>query len=613
MSRLAPPPAWSTPREADLFLLGLRWVVIFAGGALFFVHMGDAMRLPFPLCVGLLVAVNLPLSVYCLRRRVFARRIPFPVLIIDAIQAVTVTPVTGGPSSVFSGLFFLLVVELAIALPFRAASICILGAGFLQAVTGAISLPGRWSTIAFYMTFAKLFVLLTIGTLALVFTEQYRRLEKSRSASEEYAQSLTTLNDLFFRMEKPMADVGAILATLVESARRLLKAENGLLLIGEPGNECWTWSEGGVAAPHDALQFSDWGWQIDMKETYIAGPAYRLPVPSLWSAEDIQCVGGVRLGTSAGTRSGALVVARRCGALEDEEWLLLRALSQETEMAFRNARLYAAEHAQVTQLRQFEHARESFFSSIAHELRTPLTVLKTLMPALAGDEGLLPELRGEIRDMVDQNIGRLESLTSDFLESLRLEAGMLTLHRQPLDVAGCVRRTVRALRPLFDARRQCVELEEPDGPLVVNADRRRLDQILSSLLHNACKFTPPGGGIRVTVAAREEGEVRVCVEDDGPGVQAELRERIFDKFSSASTETSAAGLGLGLYICRELVTLHGGRLWYEERAAHSAAAAASPPSTRHGQQAARGGRFCFTLPCAVEGKDGRNDTEDTRH
>lgn len=334
-----------------------------------------------------------------------------------------------------------------------------------------------------------------------------------------------------------------------------------------------------MPTPPSETQLADWGWQVERQEVYMAGSAYHQPLPGVWANQDLQVVAGIRLNALAGNAPGALIIGRRGVALNDTEWLLLRALGREAELAARNV--------------QFQQARQSFLSAIAHELHTPLTVLKTLLPALNGWDQVSAAHRREILTMVEQNLSRLESLTGDFLESTRLEVGAVRLSRQPLDLARRVQRALDTLQPLFLSKQQQITVDAPSPLRRVNADRRRVDQILSSLLHNAYKFTPAGGMIRVVV--RVDGQaVQMCIEDNGPGVPVAARDHIFDKFYSASAESALAGAGLGLFICRELVALHGGRLWYEER----------PEG---------GSRFCFTLPAAEEENDGESDEEDSGH
>ncbi len=337
----------------------------------------------------------------------------------------------------------------------------------------------------------------------------------------------------------------------------------------------------------------EWGWEIGSRETFTAGPAYGLPLPPGWPEAGSQAVVGIRLTTPGGDEPGALVVGRTGGVLADTEWLTLRALAREAELSLRNAQLHAQEHAQVAQLRRFEEARRSFFSAVAHELRTPLTVLKTLAPSLEDWARLSGGQQAEVRDMVEQNLQRLEAMITEILESSQVEAGAVTLNREPVDLAIRAERVVESMHPLFESRQQQVKLEAaPDLPRA-DGDRRRLDQILSSLVHNAYKFSPVGGTIRVVLASEGE-QVKTCVEDQGPGVPPEAQNRIFDKFYSLPAQSTLAGVGLGLYICRELVALHGGRLWYEAR----------PEG---------GSRFCFTVPASPGRPDGEGNDQDPGH
>jgi len=210
------------------------------------------------------------------------------------------------------------------------------------------------------------------------------------------------------------------------------------------------------------------------------------------------------------------------------------------------------------------------------------------MPSIADWARLPVGEQARATEMVEANLGRLESLISDLLDGARVEAGAVVLHREPTDAEDRVRRMAQSLQPLFENRHQEIAIAAEAGLPPVDADRRRLDQILSSLLHNAFKFGRQGGRLSVVVT-RDGDRVRICVEDDGPGVPAGDRDRVFDKFYSVAPAGGAqGGLGLGLYISRELVVLHGGRLWHEPRPGG-------------------GSRFCLTLPAAKEGRDGPGD------
>jgi two-component system sensor histidine kinase KdpD len=258
----------------------------------------------------------------------------------------------------------------------------------------------------------------------------------------------------------------------------------------------------------------------------------------------------------------------------------LRSLALEIDVALRNARLYAQEQAQVTRLHRFEALQSTFFSAIAHELKTPLTVLKALVPSLQQLSKLPTEMQTEVTEILEQNLTRMETLVADLLESMRLEADAAALYRRPTNLIGRTQRVIDSLSPLLERKRRRVTLSAVSDLPLVWADGRRVEQILCNLINNAAKFAPPESTIEVDLYAVDNA-VQVCVADAGAGVPPDQRERIFDKFYIAVKDKALAGTGLGLFICRELVRLHNGRIWVEDRPGG-------------------GSRFCFTLPVANE-------------
>ena len=447
--------------DADRYLLVLRWATIGAAVLLapFSGTATGSLLAPF----GAVIAVNLPLSAYAARRRPFVDGQPAAILAVDAAQALAATLLAGGAHSPFFPLFLLLMVELAIAYPARLAAAWIPTAGALHVAAVVVSQQGDWTVLAAYMAVGKLVVLLIVGALAVAFTDQLRHEEQDRHLAEQHAAQLTTLNELFFELNQPRTDLSGAFQALLGGARRLLHSEVGMVFLCDPTLGCWrmTASLDRYETLGGETQLSEWGWQIGSHETFTAGPAYGLPLPTGWPGPCSQAVVGIRLATPTGDEPGALVVGRSDGALDDAEWLTLRALAREAELSLRNAQLYALEHAQLAQLRQFEEARRSFFSAVAHELRTPLTVLKTLLPSLGDWPRLSVPQQGEVRDMIDQNLQRLESLITEILESSQVEAGAVTLQREPVDLAARAERVVESVRPLFESRRQRIHLDVP--------------------------------------------------------------------------------------------------------------------------------------------------------
>ncbi len=580
----------SLPR-ADRFLLGLRWAAL--GTAVLLALFENDPVAGLSGLFAMVLALNLVVSAGAVARRPFARGRPTALLAIDAAQATAATLLAGGAHSPFFPLFLLLGVELAVAFDGRAVGAWVLTAGGVHLGASILPLLGGLTAVDAYMAVGKLFVLLIVGSLAAAFTAQVRLEEWHRALAERHAAQLALLNDLFFDLNQPHDDLQRAFGALLRAAQRLLAADVGLVFLCEPVLGCWRLTAA-LDEPSTApagLAPAAWGWRIADEETFAAGPALGSLLPPGWPDPTTRVVAGVRLQAPADGEPGALVIGRPGPELDDSEWLAFRALAREAELSLRNARLLAEEHAQLARLRRFEEARQSFFSAVAHELRTPLTVLRTLMPSVADWARLPGDEQPRVVGLVDQNLQRLESLIGDLLDSARVEAGAIALRREPVAPAGRVRRVVRSMQPLFDSRRQKVAVEAEPGLPLVDADRRRLDQVVSSLLHNAHKFGRVGGRVDARLA-RDGDNVRVCIEDDGPGVPDGERQRIFERFYSASPSGAGqAGLGLGLYVSRELVALHGGRLWHEPR----------PDG---------GARFCFTLPVTEEGPDGSGDDPD---
>ena len=221
--------------------------------------------------------------------------------------------------------------------------------------------------------------------------------------------------------------------------------------------------------------------------------------------------------------------------------------------------LLAAERARlVEELRGAVSLRDEFLAVAAHELRTPLTSLQ-LQLQLAG-RLLRTRGPGDPAPRVESAIrqaGRLGRLVDDLLNASRLTAGRLTLHREECDLGDLVRETIA--RHDEDARKAgCTILLSADSPARGLWDCARLEQVITNLLSNALKFGA-GAPIRVTISAGETS-VTLAVQDGGIGIPPEAVDRIFRKFERGVSARSYGGLGLGLFISREIVAAHGGSL-----------------------------------------------------
>ncbi|HMJ50890.1 MAG TPA: response regulator [Polyangiaceae bacterium] len=233
----------------------------------------------------------------------------------------------------------------------------------------------------------------------------------------------------------------------------------------------------------------------------------------------------------------------------------------------------------VTEHRRLEARRLDFYSMVAHDLRSPLTsILMRAELMLAGKRGVLPaEGISDLRK-IENNVRSLVSLINDFLDLARFEGTGFKLERKEVDLMELVEEAVDQYRPLAEGRRLDLCVVRPAEPMITFGDRQRLMQVISNLMANAVKFTPPEG----TVVARVElqsGMLAVSVEDDGPGIPAEAIPSLFQRYARIDRAVKKVeGTGLGLMIVREIVEAHGGTVGVDS-------------------EEGVGSRFWFRLPC----------------
>ncbi|AQT68687.1 Sensor histidine kinase YycG [Anaerohalosphaera lusitana] len=214
-------------------------------------------------------------------------------------------------------------------------------------------------------------------------------------------------------------------------------------------------------------------------------------------------------------------------------------------------------------LREFDRIKNEFVSTVSHELRTPLCIFKNITSnALAGVMGRISKKLRKNLEMADEIIDRLSRVVGDFLDISKIEAGAVELDREVFDLAELVRRVTDAFEAVAEDYGVRLDVTSPDQKCLVHADSDRVSQVITNLLSNAVKFSPEGGTIRVSASINDD-EVEIAVQDSGPGLSRDDMERVFERFVQVGDDRSKKGLGtgLGLPISRELVEMHGGKLW----------------------------------------------------
>ncbi len=215
-----------------------------------------------------------------------------------------------------------------------------------------------------------------------------------------------------------------------------------------------------------------------------------------------------------------------------------------------------------------ERLEEKLLSHVSHELRTPLTAIYIFTTNLLdGVYGDLTSYQHENLTLALENVQQLKSMVSDLLDITRVETHKLTVEPQHLSLAKLIDDVLSTCLTNAALKNVTLRSDVAPGLPFVWADQARVRQILINLIDNGIKFTPPGGS--VTVASRpyaeNEGFLCLSVSDTGCGISSKNRELVFERLSQVSrtTEASRSGLGLGLFISRELVSRHGGRIWVE--------------------------------------------------
>lgn len=220
----------------------------------------------------------------------------------------------------------------------------------------------------------------------------------------------------------------------------------------------------------------------------------------------------------------------------------------------------------VTHQKEMEQLKNDFFSMVTHELKTPLTAIEGYSRLLLkGRPGpLTDDQRRFLESLVSQS-NVLKSMIQDLLDMSRIAAGRFKLEPGPVDVGEMVAAAVDRFQHQAVQRHVALELRAPAGEaavgVVARLDRTRMDQVLGNLLSNAIKFTPEGGRVSLEWQV-DPATIEIRVRDTGVGVHESERKRIFEKFYQVERgdTRSAGGAGLGLYVCKELVTSHGGTI-----------------------------------------------------
>ena len=280
----------------------------------------------------------------------------------------------------------------------------------------------------------------------------------------------------------------------------------------------------------------------------------------------------VHAGETVGAISFHFKEAAAVGA-SDRTFTLL--IAQAAATALHRARTYDAELDKRRHAELLAQAREDVLGVVAHDLRNPLNLIQ-MTAELMIDEVLPLAKRKEMLDIALRAAKQMNRLIDDLLDTVRLQAGRLSLDVEEVSVQAIMKQAEETFRPLAERRHLHFETAAQDGA-TVRADPQRVSQIVSNLIGNAIKFSREDGSVRLR-AKSEEKQVVFQVVDDGPGIPPDNMSHLFDNFWQAR-KNDRRGVGLGLAIVKELVEAHGGKIWVESQVDHGSTFFFSLPST----------------------------------
>jgi signal transduction histidine kinase/DNA-binding response OmpR family regulator len=426
-------------------------------------------------------------------------------------------------------------------------------------------------------TIALVTTLAAQGAIAIQHVQLFHDLTQRGAELTRSVDELRALGEVSQAVNSSL-DVDEVLATIVTRAVELSGADGGSIFELEPSGEFALRACHGTS---DELTQALRGIRIGLEDTFIGRAAIAGEVRQSTDLDaepadthiDALRADGWRSMVVVPLRSqhdilGALVVRSRVlGAQVSQTVGLLETLASQSALAIHNARVFRELERRTDQLEVASRHKSEFLASMSHELRTPLNAVigfsDVLLDRMFGD--LNDRQEEYVRDIRDSGRHLLE-LINEILDLAKIEAGRMELDVGAVSLPALLEHAVTMLRDRASARGVSLTLDVAAGLGTVRGDEVKLKQVVVNLVSNAVKFTPDGGS--VDIEAKPAGsDVIVTVRDTGIGIAEEERERIFEAFQRGgrSVRTTTEGTGLGLTLSRQIVELHGGRMWMESR------------------------------------------------
>jgi signal transduction histidine kinase len=352
-------------------------------------------------------------------------------------------------------------------------------------------------------------------------------------------------------------DIDILLHRIVEAARELTECEAVSLLLhdSQSGNLNFAASTdllleglGRTAVPADN---SIAGWIFTHSEALLVEDALQdsrffreVDVLTRFETKNIL---GVPLHTKDKTLGVIEAINKIKASFDEEDLRLLQTLAAQAAIAIENSTLFQ---------------QSDLVAEMVHELRTPLTALTAVGNLLLRPD-LPEEQRLRLANTLNEEVSRLNGMTTNFLELARLESGRTRFHREPVHLGGLVEECLEVIRPQAEQEKIALEVKMECAITPVQGDRNRLKQVLLNLLTNAIKYNNKGGKVIIRLS-KDKNHILVSIQDTGRGIPEEALPRIFDRFYRVpDQECDTPGTGLGLVIAKRIIESHGGQIIVE--------------------------------------------------
>ena len=408
----------------------------------------------------------------------------------------------------------------------------------------------------------------TFARQAVIAIENVRLFNETKEALERQ----TATSELLAAMSQSAFDLKPVFEMVLEKSLALGRAEYGWIRqIDRDGSSRTVASKRPEVSPVSTLP----GAALEAQS--VLGRAYRerrtIHVRDITTDPSVaESTGMIRIGARTGlgvpllrgdVALGVLVLCRiEVRPFDEREIELVESFARQAAIAIENVRLFNEIQEKSAQLEVANRHKSEFLANMSHELRTPLNAI------IGFSEVLLQRMFGELNEQQADYLedivssGRhLLTLINDILDLSKIEAGRMELELAPFSLVAALNNAVTLVRERASSHGIKLELDVAPQLDTVVADERKLKQVVVNLLANAVKFTPDGGRITLR-AARDDGHVRLAVQDTGIGIAPEDQQRIFEEFQQAGTqsERSREGTGLGLTLTKRMVELHGGTI-----------------------------------------------------